>query len=514
LGSALELAGSPESAAVELRAAIALSESEAATIHLNHLKSAFLADKLDVYAHLALLEKSRRRTSNAFAVSELMRSRQLLDMLARGRIARNTQSSAHEQDLRRRIAFLSRQIDSSSRGSSNAREAATATAAMLENRMRLEKAQKEYADLLLRIREDDPAYATLVAAPSVTWKDVAARLGRDEVLIEYLIADPSSMAFVITRDSIVAIDIPASRERIGNLVEFTRKAMQPSGSMQSRALWKRSLRSLYTILISPVENAGALRGRKNLLIVPHADLYFLSFASLIAPGSADRFLIERFGISYAPSAAVWFELAKRPQARPRGAVIALAPSIDRLPASRTEVENMGRIYGRNLIAHFGADATRSSLQRDLPRASVIHLATFGVLNRHNPLFSFVALAPSAVDDGRLEVHDVFGLPLRGQTVILSACQSALGSGVLADVPAGDDWVGLVQAFLSAGARSVVATLWPVDDRATSELMTEFHRQLASGQPMVSALANAQRRMIRTSRNPSYWAGFTLSGHAE
>src|SRR5436190_529108 len=82
-----------------------------------------------------------------------------------------------------------------------------------------------------------------------------------------------------------------------------------------------------------------------------------------------------------------------------------------------------------------------------------------------------ALAGGGGQDGRLEVHEVFGLTLSADLVVLSACQTALGSGALADVPAGDDWVGLSRAFLSAGAAQVVATLWPVEDRATADLMT-------------------------------------------
>jgi CHAT domain-containing protein len=129
------------------------------------------------------------------------------------------------------------------------------------------------------------------------------------------------------------------------------------------------------------------------------------------------------------------------------------------------------------------------------------------------LFSFVELAPQPGDDGRLEVHEVFGLDLHARLVVLSACQTALGSGALADVPAGDDWVGLVEGFLYAGAAHVMATLWPVEDRATAGLMEEFYTELAAGRPEAEALAGAQRQALRNpaTADPFYWAGFTLSG---
>src|SRR5439155_7238305 len=87
---------------------------------------------------------------------------------------------------------------------------------------------------------------------------------------------------------------------------------------------------------------------------------------------------------------------------------------------------------------------------------------------------FVQLAADGAEDGRLEVHEVFGLRFAADLVVLSACQTGLGSGALADVPAGDDWVGLTRAVLHAGARRVVATLRPVDDWATAALMERFY----------------------------------------
>ena len=111
------------------------------------------------------------------------------------------------------------------------------------------------------------------------------------------------------------------------------------------------------------------------------------------------------------------------------------------------------------------------------------------------------------------MHDVFGLDLHARLIVLSACQTAVGSGALADVPAGDDWVGLVEAFLYAGAGNVLATLWPVDDRATAGFMERFYTALASGRSEAEALAVTQRAMLRNSAtaNPFYWAGFSLSG---
>ena len=134
-----------------------------------------------------------------------------------------------------------------------------------------------------------------------------------------------------------------------------------------------------------------------------------------------------------------------------------------------------------------------------------------MLNQQNPLFSYVALAPDAGDDGRLEVHEVFGLRLAADLVVLSACQTGLGSGAESDVPAGDDWVGLARAFLSSGAAEVMATLWPVQDRASAALMERFYPVYQGDAG--AALATAQRAVLSQpeTASPYYWAGFELMG---
>jgi CHAT domain-containing protein len=127
----------------------------------------------------------------------------------------------------------------------------------------------------------------------------------------------------------------------------------------------------------------------------------------------------------------------------------------------------------------------------------------------------VDLAPGGGQDGRLEVHEVLGLHLAADLVVLSACQTGLGSGAFADIPAGDDWVGLTRAFLHAGAANVVATLWPVEDWATAALMERFYEGYeAQGDP-VPALARAQRALLATRpvAHPFYWAGFVSAGGA-
>jgi len=148
---------------------------------------------------------------------------------------------------------------------------------------------------------------------------------------------------------------------------------------------------------------------------------------------------------------------------------------------------------------------------------VLHLATHGYFNRLNPLFSGIRLEPDDLNDGLLEVHEVFNLELEADLVTLSACDTALGSGYFADVPAGDEFVGLTRAFLSVGSDSVMATLWEVDDRSSVDLMKNFYERLSQSgadENKSAALSAAQQdlRLTKKYQHPFYWAPFVLIGN--
>ena len=164
----------------------------------------------------------------------------------------------------------------------------------------------------------------------------------------------------------------------------------------------------------------------------------------------------------------------------------------------------------------GSRATESAFKGASGRYQVLHLATHGYFNKFNPLLSGLELEADGREDGRLEVHEILGLRLSARLVVLSACDTALGGGYFAEVPAGDDIVGLTRAFLFAGSPSVVASLWAVNDRSTMRLMSGFYGRLA-GSDKATALAEAQRELVaRGGRysHPYFWGAFVLVGQAK
>ncbi len=517
LGSALETRGALPEAAEELRRAIAEIERVSAAVRLEERRAAYLADKWNVYTELALLERARGRHGAAFEVSERMRARQLLDLLGRGRITPPPPAgelAQREQRLRRRIDELTGRLTSEPSGDSRTLRSpdfdAVDRASLLSM---LAGAQREYAALLLALRERSPDYATVVSGDAVRADDVRSALAPDEALLEYLLGDSGSVLFVATRDGIEALDLAVDRHTIARLVDLTRGTLTRAASLEGSAPWRAPLRRLYRLLVAPAEEAGLLEGKRRLVVAPHAELHYLPFAALIASNGPDAFLIERFELNYVPSASVWLGLRQRVTSPPTDRVLALAPRVSPLPGSGAEAEVIARLYGERADVVTGRSATEDILASTVARYAVVHIASSGILNKHNPLFSFVELNAGDGEDGRLEVHEVFGLDLDARLVVLSACQTALGSGALADAPAGDDWVGLVRAFLIAGASSVVGTLWAVDDRATARVVERFYQQYSSGVAPAAALARAQRASLRDSEtaHPFYWAAFVTVG---
>ena len=187
----------------------------------------------------------------------------------------------------------------------------------------------------------------------------------------------------------------------------------------------------------------------------------------------------------------------------------------RLPQSRREAEAIAGLVDaeRQFIATDFDASKRTIADPSFGRHDVLHFATHGLLNPESPNLSGLVLSmvdrQGEAQDGFLRLHDVYGLQLDADMVVLSACRTALGR----ELP-GDGVTGLARAFLFAGASTVVASLWDVGDAASAELMRRFYRGLlAEGKSPAAALQSAQESMAAEPRwrAPFYWAGFVLQG---
>ena len=258
--------------------------------------------------------------------------------------------------------------------------------------------------------------------------------------------------------------------------------------------YKKEAEELYDLLIRPTK---PYIKTKRIGIVPHSVLHYLPFQALIDKDNGTNFLIEEYEIFYTPSASVLkFVYEKRKKVT--GKILAFGnPDLGNkkydLPYAEEEVEKIKEIYPDTDI-YMKSKATKEKLKKLSGDYNIIHFASHGELNSENPLFSSIRLAKDKDEDGRLEVHEIFNLNLKNTSLVtLSACETGLGK-----LTQGDELIGMTRGFIYAGTPSIVASLWSVNDRSTSELMGMFYKNLKN-HSKAEALRMAQIEMIRGER---------------
>jgi CHAT domain-containing protein len=209
-----------------------------------------------------------------------------------------------------------------------------------------------------------------------------------------------------------------------------------------------------------------------------------------------------------PSASVLTYLSPRTQKAP-GTLLALGnpdlgdPALA-LPGAEREVRAVEKLIA-GTAALFGEAATESALVSMGPNYAAIHIASHGLFDPINPLASRLLLAPDADADGNLTLLELYDLRLNADLITLSACETGL-----ADVAAGDELVGLTRGFLYAGARTIIASWWQVDDAATALMMQTFYKLQPELGPR-AALARAQAVVREQYPHPYYWSAFQVVG---
>jgi CHAT domain-containing protein len=354
---------------------------------------------------------------------------------------------------------------------------------------------------------------------------VRRSLDDSTVVLEYVTADPRSYCLVISRTGsrIVPLTDTHRIEALTTAYLQEIKARQPA---------RTEAGDLYDALVRPIPEIAQ---KERLVIIRDGRLHLLPFDALV--DGAGRYLVETHTITYSPSATSYYLLAER---RQRGlgldhALLAVGgvpynrvslvktdpaagydhTQLSDLPGSTDEVLAARAAVGeRGATLFLDSNATASAFKRaDLARYRIIHLAVHGIANAANPDRSALVLLsdPSAGEDGVLQASEIVQLRLRADLVILSACDTAVGP-----VEGEEGIETLSRAFLLAGARSVVSTLWSVDDTSSLFLMTRLYAHLASHEPVALALTAAKRDMLLKfghDQAPYHWAAFTLEGAA-
>lgn len=469
----------------------------------------FLEDKQRVYEAIVLLWLQTAGPQQALQYVERAKSRALVEMLAYQLDLRLQPRSVADRPLVTKLQQLrDRRNQLMRRWTAVTGSAKEPQAQIRQQILELEQQlTKAWHTLLIR----NAHYARDAALAQVRTEPVQPYLDRHTWLVEYFIAHDDLLVFLVTRKVITVQrlpGVPAQLRHPTRLLNLSLKAVPHSPPAQAARLLANSqaqLHHLYRLLIEPWYET--LPASARLIIVPHGPiLHYLPFHALY---TGRQYLIERHQISYLPSASLLHYAAgqaKEESIDDSLCSVAFGYSYyGRLPHAVQEAQTVAGLLDGS--AYIEEEATLAQLQESSGRASVLHLSTHGDFNLDNPLFSGLTLA-----DGQLSTLDIFNLRLRAALVTLSACQT--GHSV---VKGGDELMGLMRAFLYAGAASLLLSHWQVYDHATMHWMEYFYRQLANGRSKGAALQATQRHFIHNAgiddryRHPYYWAPFFLVG---
>ena len=345
----------------------------------------------------------------------------------------------------------------------------------------------------------------------ITSRQLQDSLSNSEALLEYVVDDPASYCLVITRTGIRIVKLPA-KEALSSLVIAYLDKLKAKERADDEA------RHLYDVLLGGLPG---LQDAKQFIIVRDGQLHLVPFDALVEPSG--RYVVESRTVVYAPSATSFFLLrtaAKRKSAAQGVLAVGGVPyqqsgtGLGDLPSSRDEALGAAAaLPNPSNTLLLGKEATETAFKKSVNHR-IIHLAVHAIANNSSPDRAALVLLsdPQHGEDGSLYPSEIVQLPLDADLVVLSACDTAVGP------IEGEEGIStLARAFLLAGTRTVVSTLWTIDDDSTLYLMKVFYAELARKKSVPEALRVAKRSMLKkfgpSKAVPYYWAGLTVEGLA-
>ncbi|HET9713999.1 MAG TPA: CHAT domain-containing protein, partial [Pyrinomonadaceae bacterium] len=347
-------------------------------------------------------------------------------------------------------------------------------------------------------------------------------------LLQFTVLKDDLLAWYLTRERFETTTVNVTSDDLRTKVDRLLNLVSTPANDDGKQL-QRASSELYDLLIAPV--AQYLDSRKQLVIVPDKILNLLPFNVLFS--SAQKYLVEDFAVSYASSANVFVrdtELAREKHAAANGGESFLGvgnptfdrkafPDMDDLPSASREVEEIGKFYEPDDVLLRGDDAKKLPVLNEMRTADVLHLATHYLPDTNSPMLGRLLLVNESREpdraqssNGALQAYEIYRLkPLHARLAVLAGCKTGVEDYVNGEGP-----IGLARPFKAAGVPLVVASLWPVDSLATTELMIQFHRlRKQQHYSSAEALRGAQIQMLRQGnpghRSPYYWASFSLTG---
>jgi len=470
------------------------------------LKVAFFQNKLEVYENLVDICLHRPGgQEEALGYIEQAKSRALADLLsqsARFSAAEETGQSELVRSIRNLREELNWYYNLIEREQLRPEDGSQQRVERLEQQARARQADLGRAIKQASIAEAHQAGLEIVSTTSL--EQIRAALPAETALVEFFGIQDRYVACVLTREQLHIIPITLY-SRIQKLLRFFQLQMSKfrldpeyltTFKDQLFDTTESHLKGLHQELLAPLRSR--LDGRQHLVFVPHGLLHYVPFHAL---HDDESYLIDRYSISYAPSASI-YAICESKQLSAFGDCLILGVPDQRAPEIQSEVEALSRMLPRSKL--FVGDAANEEVLRTYGRNSrLVHIATHGYFRQDNPMLSSIRLG-----GGQLSLYDIYHLQLPAELVVLSGCATGLNA-----ISPGDELIGLERGFLRAGAQSLVLSLWDVHDESTKELMIAFYARLQQGARKAAALQGAMLEIRKRHPHPYHWAPFSLIGKA-
>ncbi len=523
---------------------------------------------MEILTQLDRLRPGHDFAAQAFLVSEKNRSRLLLDLVNESRANIREGAAKDLLDQERRLGGKIR-LQAQYRMELSLSEKNSARVSEVENE--LNQLRAEFQDVEAKLRQQNPRLVSLEGAAPLKLEQIQHELrDNNTMLLEYALGDERSYLWAVTANSFQAYELPgrktiedAARECY-KLITTRQGPIDNLNNLQAvdnRALEVRS--NLGKMLLGPL--VGQL-GNKRLLVVTEGALQYVPFDALVMPNApmindkSNVPLLETNEVVVLPSVSTLIAIrSTRHHSSSTSKLLAVLadpvfsasddrlnsgpaePAVAKAANEKTENQNFPNApgilirdgalvrlthaseeadaisniapWGTTMVAK-GFDASReTAMSSAVGQYQIIHFATHGFLNSEHPELSGLVFTTTdrngVKTNGLMPLHDIYSLDLSAELTVLSACQTALGKEIK-----GEGLVGLAHGFMAAGSKSVVASLWKVDDRATAALMADFYESmLEKGMTPAAALRAAKLKMMRDKQwsAPYYWAGFELQG---
>ncbi|MEM1095816.1 MAG: CHAT domain-containing protein [Bacteroidota bacterium] len=475
--------------------------------NLNSLeRSFFVQNKGRVYEYFSMFLDEQGRHDEAFHFAERGRSRSLVDLLYTTQYERQLDENTPQDRIvewNRRMQALNAALQPS-----DVLEDVETSGTLRGTRASYLRREYQRADSIYKDAEIALASVNKLYTFNPISADSLQRVLRaGEAMVMYNLREvedaEETVAYVIDPEQITAVPLMVDQDALQQSVRFFRDRLS-DGNQGPGTRWEAISERLHSELIAPVQSHLSSEV-EHLHLVPEGVLHYLPFAALRS--AEGRFLIEEYTLSVVPSATV-LQLARERNPQRWRSMLLLADPNDKLAGARSEVRSIVAQSPNRRHELTDELATQAQFEDVAMNYDIIHMATHGAFVPRAPWLSHLELYGDEV----LSVSDIGSLRLDAYLVTLSACETALSGGAMSDIPNGDEWVGMNQAFLAAGTPTVMASLWAIDDAVSSPFMVGFYDNLGPG-GKAQALATMQRRFIRdaSTNHPFYWSAFTLIG---